>query len=86
MLIPRFYLGQEYSYGDHDSNPFCALKRRTRLEQLHLARVRCEKGGQQYVSRDARVLFGTVSWSDETLHLWARSSLISHVRLKPSLW
>jgi hypothetical protein len=59
-FIPRFYLGEEYRFEDHDSSLFCALKRKTRVEHFQLARGPAKKGVQQFFSRDARVLFGDI--------------------------
>jgi hypothetical protein len=56
-FIPRFSLGEEFRYEDHYSTLFCALKLKTRPDQFQLARALKKKGGQQYFSRDTRVLF-----------------------------
>ncbi len=36
-LIPRFFLGKEYRFEDHDSTLFVALKRKTPQHQFQLA-------------------------------------------------
>jgi hypothetical protein len=56
-FIPRFSLGEESRFEDHDSTLFCALKRKTHPYQFQLARALQKKGGRQNDPRDARVVF-----------------------------
>jgi hypothetical protein len=64
-LIPRFFLGKEYRFEDHDSTLFVALKRKTPQYQFQLANALWKKGGPQLVSRDVRVLFGDITHSGD---------------------
>jgi hypothetical protein len=56
-FIPCFSLGEEYRFEDHHPSPFCVANANPRQETFQLARALKKKGGQQYFSRDARVLF-----------------------------
>jgi hypothetical protein len=64
---------------------FCAPNRETRLDQFQLAGPLSEKCQNILLLATQTCSLERFFWSDETLHLFARSSLISHVRLKPSL-
>src|SRR6267143_6150491 len=57
----RFSLGEESRFEDHDPSPFCVLKHGPCRETFPAGESPQEKRGQQYFSRDVRVLFGTVS-------------------------
>ena len=56
-FVPRFSLGEEYHFEDHDSSLFCALNPEIRLESFQLVRALQKKGGQQNDPRDARAVF-----------------------------
>jgi len=44
-LIPRFFLGKEYRFEDHDSTLFVALKRKTPQYPFQLVNALWKKGG-----------------------------------------
>jgi peptide-methionine (R)-S-oxide reductase len=59
-IVPRFYLGEEYRFEDHDSSLFCALKRSPHRETFQLARALRKKGGSTifFSRRESALLKG----------------------------
>jgi hypothetical protein len=56
-LIPRFFLGKEYRFEDHDSTLFVALKRKTHQYQFQLANALWKKGATTCFSRRESALW-----------------------------
>jgi len=48
-FVPRFSLGEESRFEDHDSTLFCALKRKTHPYQFQLARALQKKGANKMI-------------------------------------